>query len=81
MVEFTCIDITVRITLREKCPNTEFFLVRIQPKYGKVRTRKNSLFGHFLLSVNHTSRENFENFGLTSQPRNIFGLQSCCQLN
>ena len=54
-------------TLREKCPNTEFFLVRIFPcfpafrlnteryelslrirsKCGKIRTRKNSVFGHF----------------------------------
>ena len=44
--------------LREKCPNTEFFLVRIFPysysvnlrihsEYGKIRTRKNSVFGHF----------------------------------
>ena len=41
--------------LREKCPNTEFFLVRIflysdyvnlciQSKYWKIRTRKNSVF-------------------------------------
>ena len=35
-------------TLREKCPNTDFFLVRFQSKYGKIRTRKNSVFGHFL---------------------------------
>ena len=33
-------------TLREKCPNTEFFLVRIQSECGKIRTRKNSVFGH-----------------------------------
>ena len=30
-------------TLHEKCPNMEFFLVRIQ----KIRTRNNSAFGHF----------------------------------
>ena len=39
------------ISLREKCPNTEFFLVRIFPlfrsKCGKIRTRKNAVFGHF----------------------------------
>ena len=40
-------------TLLEKCPNTEFFLVCIFPysdryrEYGKIRTRKNSVFGHF----------------------------------
>ena len=50
-------------TLYEKCPNTEFFLVcifphsgwirrftvnlRIQPEYGKIRTRKNSISGQF----------------------------------
>ena len=33
--------------LREKCPNIEFSLVRIQSEYGKIRTRKNSVFGHF----------------------------------
>ena len=37
---------TVRLTLREKCPNTEFFLVWIQES-----TRKNSVFGHFSHSV------------------------------
>ena len=30
-------------TLREKCPNTDFFLVRIQENTGQ----KNSVFGHF----------------------------------
>ena len=33
-------------SLRGKCPNTEFFLVRIQPNRGKIRNRKNSIFGH-----------------------------------
>ena len=41
--------------LREKCPNTEFFLVRSISPYsaecGKIRTRKNSAFGHFSRSV------------------------------
>ena len=57
--------------LRQKCPNTEFYLVRIfwicteyeeilperysislsiQSKCGKIRTRKNSEFGHFSCS-------------------------------
>ena len=31
----------------EKCPNTELFLVRIQFECGKMRTRNNSVFGHF----------------------------------
>ena len=35
------------VTLSEKCPNTEFFMVRIQAEYGKIWTRKNSVFGHF----------------------------------
>ena len=38
--------------LREKCPNTEFFLARIQQKCGKIRTRKKlriwTLFTHWL---------------------------------
>ena len=40
---------TLRIiwrTLREKCPSTEFFMVRIQSDCGKIRARKNSVFGH-----------------------------------
>ena len=40
------------LTLRENCPNTELFLVRIQSKCRKVRTRNNSVFGHFSPSVN-----------------------------
>ena len=41
------------ISLREKCPNTQFYLVRIflyvvnlriQSEYRKIRTRKNSAF-------------------------------------
>ena len=42
------------LSLREKCPNTEFFLVRIfriQSKCGKIRISKNSLSGHFSRSV------------------------------
>ena len=37
--------------LREKCPNTELFLVRIQSEYKKIQTQSNSLFGHFSRSV------------------------------
>ena len=50
------------ISLHEKCPNTVFFLVRIfrilnevslgiQSECGKIRTRKNAVFGHMLQSV------------------------------
>ena len=42
---------TCYVTLREKCPNTELFLVRIQSEYRKIRTRNNSVFGHFSRSV------------------------------
>ena len=47
---------TLTRALCEKCPNTEFFLVFIFPhsvslciqsEYRKIRTRKNSVFGHF----------------------------------
>ena len=37
-------------TLREKCPNMKFFLVSIFSHLDwirKIRTRKNSVFGHF----------------------------------
>ena len=40
------------LTLCEKCPNTEFFLVRLQSKCGKIQTKKTSGFGHFSRSVN-----------------------------
>ena len=36
---------------REKCPNTPLFLVRIQSKYRKIRTRNNCVFGQFSRSV------------------------------
>ena len=38
-------------TLRKKCSNTELFLVRIQSECGKIRTRNNSVFGHFSRSA------------------------------
>ena len=37
--------------MREKCLNTELFLVRIKSEYRKIQTRKNSVFGHFSRSV------------------------------
>ena len=49
-----------KATLREKCPNAQFFQVcifpylnycgvspRIQSEQGKIQARKNSVFGHF----------------------------------
>ena len=38
------------LSLREMCSNTEFFLVRVflsSDWYRKIRTRKDSVFGHF----------------------------------
>ena len=40
-------DSGIEPSMREKKPNTEFLLVRIQSKYRKIRTRKNSVFGNF----------------------------------
>ena len=63
-------------TLREMCPDTEFFLVRIQSKYGKIHTRKNPVFGHF-----SRSRKNWEIsgkqlwWGLVSQSFNTLSLK------
>ena len=37
----------IEYSLREKCPNTDFFLVRIFPHSDWIRTRKNSVSGHF----------------------------------
>ena len=42
------------LTLREKCRNTEFFLVHIflySVRIQKIRTRKNTVFGHFSQSA------------------------------
>ena len=60
------------IALREKCPNTELFLarifphlawtrrdtvsLRIQSECGRIRTRNNSVFAHFLRSVGNCSK-------------------------
>ena len=49
MLDFVILDIG--FALREKCPHTEFFLVRIQSECGKIQTRKNSVFGHFSRNV------------------------------
>ena len=46
-------DSSEEATLREKCPNTEFFLVRIQSECGKIRTRKNSTYRYFSRSATH----------------------------
>ena len=48
----------VKCSLREICPNTELFLVRIflfRTEYRKIRTRNNSVFGHFSRSDWHPS--------------------------
>ena len=37
------------LSLRAKCPKMEFFLVSIQSEHRTIRTRKNSVFGPFLL--------------------------------
>ena len=42
------------LALRKKCPNTELFLVCIflySVRKKKIRTRKNSVFGHFSPSI------------------------------
>ena len=42
--------VTMKIVLREKCPNKEFFLVNIFPyldQIWKIQTKENSIFGHF----------------------------------
>ena len=35
------------VQIRSFSPNTESLFYRIQSKYGEIRTRKNSVFGHF----------------------------------
>ena len=66
--------------LREKCPNTEFFLVRIsriRTEYGEIwsissysvrmrenRTRKNPVFGHFSRSDSYSIVKNLAELSL-----------------
>ena len=45
--------------LRKMCPNTEFFLVRIQSECGKIRANKNSVFGHFSRSGGREKQYHF----------------------
>ena len=46
------------VILREKCPNTELFLVRIfLYSYRKILTRNNSVFRHFSRSVIYFRRK------------------------
>ena len=54
-------DATI-LTLREKCPNMELFLVRIQAEYRKIRTRNNSVFGHFSRSESYTEHHHGNNW-------------------
>ena len=41
----------LNLSLREKCPNKEFFLVCVLPHSDWIQTRKNSAFEHFSRSV------------------------------
>ena len=44
------------LALREKCSNTERIeFIRIQWECGKIRTRSNSVFGHFSRNVVNNS--------------------------
>ena len=62
--------------MREKCPNTKFFLVRIFPHSeslriqsdcGKIRTKKISVFGHFSRSEDKVFYP-----GILSQPIHFY---------
>ena len=50
--------ITTTRILREKCPNTELFLVRIHSEYRKIWTKNNCIFGHFSRSGTKRTDEN-----------------------
>ena len=62
--------------VREKCPNKEFSLVRIfriQPEYGKIRTRKSSVLDTFHavqeIAKQHLKQRSLCNFRSISQFR------------
>ena len=50
------------LSLHERCPNTQIHGVnlRIQSKYRKIRTRNNSVFGHFSRSVKNRLLADFK---------------------
>ena len=50
-VELLLISTQYASALREKCPNTELFLVCIFQYSDWIRTRNNSVFGHFSRSA------------------------------
>ena len=52
---------SISYSLCEKCPNTEFFLVCIKSEYRKIRTRKNSVFGHFSRTDYYTQNPYLKN--------------------
>ena len=61
------LSVYILTSLREKCPNTEFFLVRIFPYSDWIRentAQKHSVFGHFLhnayLKIYHGSNNCYE---------------------
>ena len=59
---------------REKCPNTEFFLVRIllyQVRIHENTDQKNSEFGHFSRSVGNDENISFS-WKVFSVSRNYF---------
>ena len=70
----------MKFTLREKCPNTKFFLVRIQENTDQ----KNSLFGYFSRSVSTFYFDNDPysgNFGRFDKSGCWFSMCLCANLN
>ena len=77
-------------SLREKCPNTEFFLVRIflysdwirrftvnlriQSEHRKIRTRKNFVFGHFSRSAKFSTPVQFSWISLVCSKYFVHGV-------
>ena len=65
-VPFGLMIVPKTLTLREKCPNTEFFwsvFSRIHTEKRKIQTRKNSAFGRFSFNVTSSS-ENIDVWGV-----------------
>ena len=48
--------------LREKCPNTEFLVVRIQSECDKILARQNSVLGLFSRNLSVTPHSYDERF-------------------
>ena len=72
---YTSLRKELSTSLREKCPNTEYFLFRFLLYSDWIRTRKNSVLGHFSRSA-CVNLSYWQNYIFLSFSRRIWNLIS-----